>query len=73
MSDDSQWYNIGFIITALITFVGSWIYCIATYSFLLGVGLDWLPSLIVAYIAGLLWPLIALGITGIVVLIIMNK
>jgi hypothetical protein len=73
MSDDSQWYNIGFIITALITFVGSWIYCIATYGFLLGVGLGWLPSIIVAYIAGFLWPIIALGIAGIVLLIIMNN
>lgn len=73
MQNDSEWYSIGFGITAFITFVGSWIYCIATYGFLLGVGLGWLPSLIVAYIAGLLWPLIALGIAGIVLLIVINK
>jgi hypothetical protein len=38
----------------LITFVISWIYCIAAYGFLFGVGLGWLPSLIVAAVAYLL-------------------
>lgn len=46
-----------------LVFVGCWIYCIATYGFLLGVGLGWLPSIIVAYIIGFLWPLfLALGV-----------
>ena len=31
------WFS--FTITALVVFVGSWIYCIANYGFLLGVGL----------------------------------
>ena len=62
MTNDTEWYSIGFVITGLITFLGSWIYCIATYGFLLGVGLGWLPSIIVAVIAGALWPLIALAI-----------
>ena len=60
--NDTEWYPIGAIFTAIITFVGSWIYCIATYGFLLGVGLGWLPSIIVAVIAGFLWPLIAIAI-----------
>jgi len=59
-------YQIGFAITAFIVFIGSWIYCIAEYGFLLGVGLGWLPSIIVAVIAGALWPLIAIGIAVIV-------
>jgi hypothetical protein len=37
-----------------ITFISSWIYCISTYGFLLGVGLGWLPSIIVAFFAFLL-------------------
>ena len=53
-------YEIGYVITALLVFVCSWIYCIATYGFLLGVGLGWLPSAIVAVIAGFLWPLLAI-------------
>jgi hypothetical protein len=69
MSNDDV-YNLGFSITAFIVFWGSWIYCIATYGFLLGVGLGWLPSIIVAVIAGVLWPLIALLIAiGIAVIL----
>jgi hypothetical protein len=30
------------------TFIGGWIYCVATYGFLLGLGLGWLPSGILA-------------------------
>lgn len=54
------------IIIAALTFIGTWVYCIAAYGFLFGVGLGWLPSAIVAVVAGfagyLLWPLILLGI-----------
>ena len=63
-------YEIGFYIIAFIVFVYSWIYCIATYGYLLGVGLGWLPSIIVAVIAGTLWPLILIGI---VLLFMFNK
>lgn len=55
-------FVVGAWITGFVVFVGSWIYCIATYGYLLGVGLGWLPSIIVAVIAGFLWPLIALAI-----------
>lgn len=48
---DNDWFFIG---PAIVTFIGSWIYCIATYGYLFGVGLGWLPSLIVAYVAGML-------------------
>ncbi|MEO3474848.1 hypothetical protein AAFN86_23505 [Roseomonas sp. CAU 1739] len=51
-------------LTALAVFAGSWIYCIATYGYLLGVGLGWLPSIFVAGIAAFLWPLIALLALG---------
>lgn len=33
---------------ALFTFIGVWIYCVATYGFLLGLGLGWLPAAILA-------------------------
>jgi hypothetical protein len=58
-------YQTGFAITAVLTFFISYVYCIFTYGFLFGVGLGWLPSLIVAVIAGLLWPLIALAVIAI--------
>lgn len=51
-----------------LTFFGSWIYCAVTYGFLLGGGLGWIPSAIVAVIAGCLgyfiWPLIILAIAA---------
>ena len=59
MSDDAV-YKVGTTITWFLIFIGSYIYCIATYGFLLGVGLGWLPSLIVASIFCWLWPLYAL-------------
>jgi TPR repeat protein len=53
-------------ITAIVVFLCSWIYFIATYGYLFGFGLGWLPSGILAvisgFIAGWLWPLIFLGI-----------
>lgn len=57
-------YTGGAYLTGFLVFVGSWIYCIAHYGYLLGVGLGWLPSLIVACLAGALWPLIALAFVG---------
>lgn len=62
------------VLSAIITFIASWIYCIAHYGFLLGVGLGWLPSAIVAVFVGFvvayLWGLVAvavvLGLIGLV-------
>ncbi len=57
---DSDFYIVISYLVGFVVFISSWIYCIATYGYLLGVGLGWLPSIIVAFIAGLLWPLILL-------------
>ena len=58
----SQVYQIGFVLTWMLTFFGSWIYCAVSYGYLLGVGLGWLPSLFVATLAAIFWPLIAAAI-----------
>ena len=42
------------LVTRIVVFFGSYIYCIATYGYLWGVGLGWLPSLIIAVVAGFL-------------------
>lgn len=46
-----------------LTFIGAWIYCIATYGFLIGVSLGWIPSAICAAISAAIfyygWGLIA--------------
>lgn len=67
MRDLEDTYASGFVVTAALTFVISYIYCIATYGFLFGVGLGWLPSVIVAVVAGALWPLLALLLLIVVV------
>ena len=59
-------YAIGYFITWVIVFIGTWIYAIAAYGFLLGVGLGWLPAAITATIAAFVWPLIALAIVVII-------
>ena len=57
-------------VASVVTFFGCWIYCISTYGFLLGVGLGWLPSGIVAAIvfpiAWAAWPAVAIGIAFLV-------
>ena len=53
-------YEMGAIVTGVLTFLGVWIYCVVAYGFLLGVGLGWLPAMIVACVAALIWPLIAI-------------
>ena len=42
---------IGIAVGAL-TFIAAWIYCMATYGFLFGFGLGWLPSGILAAMVG---------------------
>ncbi|HDS1649000.1 TPA: hypothetical protein QEL68_000696 [Stenotrophomonas maltophilia] len=55
------WYWAGYWLSWALIFIGTWIYCIAEYGFLLGVGLGWLPSGIVATIVSFFWPLILLA------------
>jgi hypothetical protein len=55
-------YKIGCTISFVIVFLGCWIYCIASYGFLLGVGIGWFPSLIAAGILSFFWPLLVLGL-----------
>lgn len=68
----SKIYETGSAITALIVFIGTWIYCISAYGFLFGVGLGWLPSLIVAAIVGFLWPLILLVVALVIMAVVFN-
>ena len=45
----------GAYVVYAVVFVVSYIYCIARYGFLLGLGLGWLPSGLVASLATALW------------------
>ena len=69
MSFIDNYVALGKIIGALsgvVAFFGSYYYCIATYGYLLGFGLGWLPSLIlgviVMFFATLLWPIVIAGV-----------
>ena len=57
-----QWYLGLSGVIAVVTFFASWTYCVATYGFLIGVSLGWFPSLIVAAVAAILWPFIAIAV-----------
>jgi hypothetical protein len=55
MNSDTQAIGFGL---GVLTFVSTYIYCIATYGFLFGVGLGWLPAIICALVIGFAWPVI---------------
>jgi len=55
---------VGFL-CALPAFAWTWVECIQQYGLLIGVGLGWLPALVVALIETALWPL-SLAISALV-------
>jgi hypothetical protein len=65
----SDIYAGGGIVIGGLTFIVSWVYCIATYGFLLGFGLGWIPSAMLAAILGTLWPLVVIALIAIIVLV----
>jgi len=64
-------YGVGAIITGVIVFFGIWIYSFASWGFLIGLMIGWLPAIIGAFIAGVLWPLILLVGLPLLVLLFM--
>jgi hypothetical protein len=69
MDENIGWYTWGYWICWAILFLGCWIYAIASYGFLLGVGLGWFPSAIVATIVAFFWPLLLVGVVAIAYII----
>ena len=57
-------YMLFSVLIGLLTFVGSWVYAVLQYGFLLGVGLGWIPAFFIGVLAGLLWPLALLAVIG---------
>ncbi|GAB1534981.1 hypothetical protein ADMFC3_06120 [Geovibrio sp. ADMFC3] len=56
MGFGSNLYRFGLYLTWGVVFVIAYVYCVKNYGLLLGGGIGWLPSVIVAYVAGLIWP-----------------
>ena len=65
----SDAYKIGYWITSVLTFFICWIYAIASYGFFLGLGLGWIPSIVIAVIVGALWPLAVLAVLGLIIIV----
>ena len=68
MSNGGFYERVGEVVgplAALAAFAASWVYCIFHYGYLLGVGLGWLPSIVVAILAWIIgrhgWLLALLG------------
>lgn len=50
-------------VVAVLTFIVTWIVCIAHYGLLAGFWLGWLPAVIIGGVVGLLWPIpVGLGV-----------
>jgi hypothetical protein len=63
MSSNNQgsgFYESIALLVGVITFLACWLYAITTSGFIIGVVIGWLPDLIVAFIAGALWPILAI-------------
>ena len=54
-------------VTGVLAFLGAWIYAAVTYGLFLGIGLGWVPSIVIGLVAGLLWPvLLMVGVVALV-------
>ena len=62
-------YKVVGILVWGLSFAGFWIYAISEYGFMLGVSLGWLPAAIAATVVAAVWPLIAIGVAGVGLLI----
>jgi hypothetical protein len=54
-----------------ITFIASWIYCISSYGYFLGISLGWIPSIIAASIAAIIWPIAVLAMIAMAIFLFM--
>ncbi len=64
-----SFYVVGAQVIGGLTFIVSWVYCIATYGFFLGFGLGWISSVMLAAILGALWPLVVIALIAIIILV----
>lgn len=45
-------------LVGIVVFLAGWVYAIATYGFLVGVALGWIPAAIVGVVSAVLWPIL---------------
>lgn len=69
MKDDTYW---GWaLITGVLVFFGVWIYALSQWGFLFGIMFGWIPAIIAGVIAGALWPLVAI-VVGLLILLVLS-
>ena len=54
----SLFYKIGYALCWVVVFIGSYGFCVASYGFLVGGGLGWMPAGIFATIVSFAWPVV---------------
>lgn len=59
---DESYYVLGAFLTGVVVFVVLWIHALSEWGVLLGLVFGWIPALIGGFVAGALWPLLALVI-----------
>lgn len=62
-------YYLGVKLFGILGFICIWIYSFATWGFLIGLAIGWLPALIGGVIIGLLWPIFLILLVLFVLLI----
>lgn len=67
---DTETYQVGAWITGVIAFLAAWLYAVTAYGWFLGLGLGWIPAAFIGVVAGFLWPLIALAVAGLAILLL---
>lgn len=66
---DDEYAKVAYVVGGIV-FVVAWVYAIATYGLFLGIGLGWIPAAFIGAIAGLLWPVVVLGLFGVMLFVL---
>ena len=55
------WHAVGAFLVGGTTFVGIWIYALASWGLLFGLMFGWIPAAIGGVVLGFMWPVLAFG------------
>ena len=55
-------YDVGFFMVAVPVFIAVWVMAIDSYGLVVGLGLGWLPAIVVAVLSGAIWPVLLLSL-----------
>ncbi len=61
-------YETGALITGVIDFIALMVYAVSTYGWFLGLGMGWIPAGVIAFVIGLLWPVVLFALALVIAL-----